>query len=75
MLVARLPIAEVVMRSDVKEAFLEWCRRHRDENQRIAELLSTGQMRTGSNDGTGWRDTTAEDIERSKEICTRTVIT
>jgi len=49
-------------------AFLDWCRQERDENQKFVDLLSSGSMKTGRNDGTGWRDTTNDDMEKSKRI-------
>ena len=51
-----------------RAAFLAWCRNERDINQRIVERLTSGAMRTGSNDGNGWQDTSAESLANSRRI-------
>jgi hypothetical protein len=56
------------MRSDLERAFLEWCRRERDVNQRLVDQISTGSMRIGKNDGRGWQDTTDDDLARAQLI-------
>lgn len=56
------------MNIEARLAFLDWCRRERDGNQRILDLFTAGTMRTGKNDGSGWQDTTDESIANSQRI-------
>ena len=56
------------MDSTTRKAFADWCRSEREVNQRFVDRLSSGSMKTGKNDGTGWVDTTAEDLAVSKRI-------
>jgi hypothetical protein len=55
------------MRTDLEQAVLEWCRRERDVNQRLIDQISAGSMRTGKNDGSGWQDTSDEDLARAQK--------
>lgn len=50
------------------QIFLDWCHDQRGANRRIIELLSSGKMKTGSNDGSGWQDTTQDSLATSERI-------
>jgi hypothetical protein len=46
--------------------FIAWCKQEQASIQQQLELMETGKVMTGENRGSGWVDTTAESIERSK---------
>lgn len=56
------------IRSELERAFLDWCRRERDVNQSLVDQVSAGSIRTGKNDGSGWQDTTDDDLARAQKI-------
>jgi hypothetical protein len=46
---------------------LEWCKRERENLQCQFDALKAGRFKTHSNDGSGWKDTTQDSIERVEE--------
>ena len=46
---------------------LEWCKRERENLQCQLDALKAGRFKTHSNDGSGWKDTTQDSIERVEE--------
>lgn len=56
------------IRSELERAFLDWCRRERDVNQSLVDQVSAGSIRTSKNDGSGWQDTTDDDLARAQKI-------
>jgi hypothetical protein len=42
---------------------IEWCKTDRHNLQTQLDALTSGKLRLGENDGSGWVDTTAERIE------------
>ena len=55
------------MKESIKQ-FLDWCENERQSHSRLVDLLSNGTMRTGSNNGSGWQDTTDRNLADSKRI-------
>ena len=43
---------------------LDWCKRERENLQCQLDALKAGRFKTHSNDGSGWKDTTQDSIER-----------
>ena len=48
------------------DRFIAWCRQEQASLEQQLELMQAGKVRTGEDIGTGWIDTTAESIERTK---------
>ena len=46
---------------------LDWCKRERENLQCQLDALKAGRFKTHSNDGSGWKDTTQDSIERVEE--------
>jgi hypothetical protein len=46
---------------------LDWCKRERENLQWQLDALKAGRFKTHSNDGSGWKDTTQDSIERVEE--------
>ena len=46
---------------------LDWCKRERENLQCQFDALKAGRFKTHSNDGSGWKDTTQDSIERVEE--------
>ena len=46
---------------------LDWCKLERENLQGQLNALKAGRFKTHSDDGSGWKDTTQDSIERVEE--------
>ncbi len=46
--------------------FIAWCKQEQASIEQQLELMESGKVRTGEDQGAGWIDTTAESIKRGK---------
>jgi hypothetical protein len=58
---------EPLMANEVLINLLDWCKRERDNLQCQLDALKAGRFKTHSNDGSRWKDTTQDSIERVEE--------
>jgi hypothetical protein len=56
--------AEPLMANQALVNLLDWCKRERENLQCQLDALKAGRFKTHSNDGSGWKDTTQDSIER-----------
>lgn len=63
---AQLKHMEGSRRPSASGRFIAWCKQEQASIQQELELLQTGKVLTGENRGSGWVDTTAQSIERTK---------
>jgi hypothetical protein len=48
------------------ERFIAWCKQEQASLEQQLALMEAGKVRTGEDIGSGWIDTTADSIERTK---------
>lgn len=48
------------------DRFIAWCKQEQASIEQQLELMRSGKVRTGKDEGSGWVDTTTESIERAK---------
>jgi hypothetical protein len=48
------------------DRFIAWCKQEQASIQQQLELMESGKVQTGENQGAGWVDTTAESVARAK---------
>jgi len=48
------------------DRFIAWCKQEQASIEQQLELMKSGKVRTGTDEGAGWIDTTEESIERTK---------
>jgi hypothetical protein len=58
---------EPLMANEVLINLLDWCKRERENLQCQLDALKAGRFKTHSNDGSEWKDTTQDSIERVEE--------
>jgi hypothetical protein len=58
---------EPLMANEALINLLDWCKRERENLQCQFDALKAGRFKTHSNDGSGWKDTTQDSIERVEE--------
>jgi hypothetical protein len=58
---------EPLMANQALINLLDWCKRERENLQCQLDALKAGRFKTHSNDGSGWKDTTQDSIERVEE--------
>jgi hypothetical protein len=58
---------EPLMANEALINLLDWCKRERENLQCQLDALKAGRFKTHSNDGSGWKDTTQDSIERVEE--------
>jgi hypothetical protein len=58
---------EPLMANQALINLLDWCKRERENLQCQLDALKAGRFKTHSNDGSGWKDTTQDSIERLEE--------
>jgi hypothetical protein len=61
---AHTGVTEPLMANQVLINLLDWCKRERENLQCQLDALKAGRFKTHSNDGSGWKDTTQDSIER-----------
>jgi hypothetical protein len=63
----RASYTEPLMANEALINLLDWCKRERENLQCQFDALKAGRFKTHSNDGSGWKDTTQDSIERVEE--------
>jgi hypothetical protein len=48
------------------DRFIAWCKQEQASIRQQLELTESGKVQTGENQGSGWVDTTAGSVERTK---------
>ena len=48
------------------DRFIAWCKQEQASIRQQLELMESGKVQTGENQGSGWLDTTAGSVERAK---------
>ena len=48
------------------DRFIAWCKQEQASIEQQLELMESGKVQTGENRGSGWVDTTAASVERTR---------